>query len=281
MSKILWINDLSVQMHPGGAQRTINLFMEHGKRLGHKVFGFYHDSDPTLLYEKYDYIVSSNIIMLHQKIPNLIEFLASLNNHIRYECDSNEYLSLERRQLLYNNTRLAIFLSELHRDLFLKVYKIQPNDIEIIYPPIGPEFHNFNQKREEAILWTGLFHPLKGIQKLIDYIKKYPEKKYVFTGFNIPQTTDTNIVSLEYVKYQDMPKIYNKYTEFFFHPTGVHPLYIEPFSRTYAEAAFCGMKMNTSKNLGALLEIEKYGLEIIKERCNNAKNFLWKRMSNL
>ena len=72
-----------------------------------------------------------------------------------------------------------------------------------------------------------------------------------------------------------MPTIYNKYKYMFYTPN-----LNEPFCRSVAEAALCGMKIltNCKDRIGCLLEIEKVGIDNFREKCSKAGLNFWEKL---
>jgi glycosyltransferase involved in cell wall biosynthesis len=89
-----------------------------------------------------------------------------------------------------------------------------------------------------------------------------------FLSKNVP-----NIEYLGLVDHNEMPVIYNKYTNMFYEPN-----LNEPFCRSVAEAILCGMKILTSKmnQIGCITEIEKNGINDFREKCSKASLEFWK-----
>ena len=139
--KVLWVSDFGIHHNYGGAQRSNDIVVKEGISRGHDITCFHYDSPSSLLNEKYDLLISS-----------LFEYIIRHKKHVRYEHDSNAYLSQKSREQLFKSTVLSIMLSDFHLEMFIKLYGNIFNDTAIILDPISNDFYNFK---------TGKYHNIQ------------------------------------------------------------------------------------------------------------------------
>ena len=282
---ILWIADLSVSHHIGGAQRSNKILLDKGRFRRYNIVEFNFDSDPSLLHQEYDWIITTNILMIKQKLPWFNDWLCERPNHIRHEYDSHQYNSDEMRKKIFDSARLVIFISDLHRTKFIEEYGIRPSNTVAIANSIdGDQFYDRKEKREPYTLYVGINHAEKGTNRFIQEVAKNPDKKYLAAVVNDKSRTFDQLPNLSIVRdvsYENMPVLYNKCTTFYFHPTGARPLYIEPFCRTVAEAIMCGMELDVSDNIGSYRLYKQVGLEKFRKKCTECADDFWDIVENV
>jgi len=278
--KILWLADHNLDTAPGGAQRSDEIIINQGKLLGYnilKVTAFtIHDE---LNIDFFDVIITSNIQLLLHKKPSLLEKIFKHRCHIRLEHDSNTYLSQENRVKLFSNCHKTIFLTDFHYSFFKQFYGDIFKNVEIVYDPIDlNNFKDFKNEREEKILYAGYLHPLKGAYNFFEYVLNNENKNFVVAGWASEKTIHhllcsiSNLEHLGQIEYNQMPYLYNKYKYMFYAPN-----INEPFCRSVAEAALCGMQIltNTPNKIGCLTEINKVGINQFREKCGKAGLNFW------
>ena len=281
--KVLWISDFDLDTAPGGAQRSDFLIIEKAKLLGISIKKTNKDNVLDIEnFDAFDMIVTSNVTVILNENPHLLDHISSHKNHVRLEHDSNEHISPEQRKKLFSNCSKTIFLSEYHYSFFKKLYGDIFQNVEIIYDPINIKtFKNKKQEREDKILFAGYMHELKGADRFFEYVLDNPDKNFVIAGFTSSQIYHIlaqKIKNIEYlgrVNHDKMPEIFNKYKAMFY-----SPLVREPFCRSVAEAVLCGMDILTDQQdkIGSLQEIKKVGIEEFGNKCNNAAKTFWEKI---
>ena len=103
--KILWIADYGIHHNIGGAQRTNHFIIEEGLSQGLDIQTFYFDSDPKILNGHYDCVVSNNLEAISQRRPEVFNYIVNHPYHVRYEHDSNSYLTKDARELLFGSAK--------------------------------------------------------------------------------------------------------------------------------------------------------------------------------
>lgn len=279
-SKILWLADYNLHEAPGGAQRSDQMIIDQGKILGFNILKIVASTiTKDLNIHDFDVVISSNIHALTVINKDLINEISKHKCHIRLEHDSNEYLCQEDRIKLFSNCYKTVFLTEFHLDFFKTYYGNIFKNIEIIYDPIEIDnFKDLKLQREDKILYAGYLHPLKGAYEFFDFVVKNNNLQFAVAGWpsnNLLNHLATSLSNVEYlglVDYNQMPSVYNKYKYMFYMPN-----LNEPFCRSVAEAVLCGMQIftNSANKIGCLTEINKYGINQFREKCNKASFNFW------
>ena len=281
--KVLWISDFDLDTAPGGAQRSDFLIIEKAKLLGISIKKTNKDNILDIEnFNAFDMIITSNVTVILNENPHLLDNISSHKNHVRLEHDSNEHISPEQREKLFSNCSKTIFLSEYQHSFFKGLYGDIFKNVEIIYDPINSKkFKDEGLEREDKILFAGYMHELKGVDHFFEYALDNPDKDFVIAGFTsskIYHILAQKIKNIEYlgkVNHDKMPKIFNKYKAMFY-----SPLVREPFCRSVAEAVLCGMDILTDRQdkIGSLQEIKKVGIEEFRDKCNNAAKTFWEKI---
>jgi glycosyltransferase involved in cell wall biosynthesis len=281
--KVLWISDFDLDTAPGGAQRSDFLIIEKAKLLGISIKKTNKDNILDIEnFNAFDMIVTSNVTVILNENPHLLDNISSHKNHVRLEHDSNEHISPEQREKLFSNCSKTIFLSEYQHSFFKGLYGDIFKNVEIIYDPINSKkFKDESLEREDKILFAGYMHELKGVDHFFEYALDNPDKDFVIAGFTsskIYHILAQKIKNIEYlgkVNHDKMPEIFNKYKAMFY-----SPLVREPFCRSVAEAVLCGMDILTDRQdkIGSLQEIKKVGIEEFRDKCNNAAKTFWEKI---
>lgn len=281
--KVLWISDFDLDTAPGGAQRSDFLIIEKAKLLGISIKKTNKDNILDIEnFDAFDMIVTSNVTVILNENPHLLDHISSHKNHVRLEHDSNEHISAEQRKKLFSNCSKTIFLSEYHYSFFKELYGDIFKNVKIIYDPINSEkFKDEGLQREDKTLFAGYMHELKGVGHFFEYVLDNPDKDFVIAGFTsskIYHILAQKIKNIEYlgrIEHDKMPEVFNKYESMFY-----APLVREPFCRSVAEAVMCGMNIltNCESRIGSLQEIKNKGINDFSEKCNDAVNEFWKEV---
>lgn len=281
--KILWLADFDLDKAPGGAQRSDKLIIDKGKLLGFNILKLNHETfGEHVNIHDYDILVTSNVCAVLQKFPWVLDEITKHKYHVRIEHDSNDYLSQEDRIKLFSFCKKTFFLTDYHFNFFQQLYGNIFKNVEIVPDPIETDkFYDYKEQRQDKILYVGYMHPLKGTSNFFELALRNPDAKYVVAGWSDYQTYNflsVNIPNIEHlglIKYEEMPKIYNKYKTIYYEPN-----LREPFCRSVAEAITCGMSIMTGSQskIGCLHDIKKYGIEKFKENCKNASVDFWNKV---
>ena len=273
---ILWIADFSLRHNAGGAQRSDNILIEAGRDMGLSITEFNYDTHPSVIGRQYDAIVSANLEQMSRSHVGLFEFICSHPRHFRVEHDANRYLHSEARKNLFGSCRKCFFLTQFHLDQFIESYGDIFSNPLIVPDPIDTSlFYNQNSPREDATVYTGFMHELKGTHLFIEHATDNPERSFHCAVWGDP-AFESALKELENVNFRgeldfnSMPNFYNSYKTMFY-----KPVFYEPFCRSVAEAVFCGMEIESNDKIGCLHELERLGEEEFRIRCSNAPNMLW------
>ena len=142
---ILFVSDFSLNHNRGGAQRSNDLIINTGVDLGHNITPFNVDSDPKLLDQQYEIVISSNLELLSKQpvFPSVFNHILTTDRHIRLEHDANRYLTIEHRKSLFGNCAKTFFLSQFHHSKFIEMYGDIFINVEIVPDPIDTNiFYN-------------------------------------------------------------------------------------------------------------------------------------------
>tara|TARA_Y100001973_G_C5155480_1_gene310489 strand:+ start:323 stop:1162 length:840 start_codon:yes stop_codon:yes gene_type:complete len=277
--KVLWIADFGLQHNIGGAQRTDSFVIQEGTNRGHEIVFLNYDTPSDVLNDTYDLVVSGNLENISHRRPDVFQYLLNHPNHVRFEHDSNSYLSQDARKALFNSTKKTIFLSEFHHQTFAQLYGNIFKNVEIVRPFIDSKvFYDFQQERENKTLYVGFFHFLKGTVKFLDFVINNPDKKFVVAGWG-SKGFEGHIEHLHNVDYigkvdhDEMPNLFNKYKTMYYHPEK-----FEPFCRSVGEAIMCGMQLDVSDNIGAFHDLQKYGIEELTQMCSGSPKIWWDKV---
>lgn len=277
--KIVWIADFGIQHNIGGAQRTDSLVIESGKKLGHNITMFHHDSNINILFdEKYDLVVSGNLEILSRS-SSVMRFINSAKYHIRFEHDSNAYLSSSARQELFTNADKVFWLSKYHHEMFKVMYGNYLDQCNSYYVPSPidiTKFKDLGLERSNKTLYVGYFHPLKGTNEFLKYAMKNPDKEFVMAGWSSGYSVESSLVNFKNIEFigkqrhDQMPRLFNAYRTMYY-----HPVKFEPFCRSVAEAIVCGMDVDVSDNIGAVHFYNEVGKEEFINAVGNSANKFW------
>jgi glycosyltransferase involved in cell wall biosynthesis len=283
--KILWLADNELENAPGGAQRSDKILIDKGKLLGLNILKLNWQTlkDPKRIFD-FDVVISSNLARINHFYPGTVDELSVHPFHVRLEHDANGYLSQEQMIKLFDNCKKTFFLSDYHLKFFKETFGDIFKNTEIVADPIDiSKFYNYNNDREDKILYSGYMHKGKGSDLFFEYVLQNPDKEFAVSGWSsdhIYMILCKNIPNIEFlgqVEYENMPKIYNKYNTMFY-----NPLVKEPFCRSVAEAILCGTKIlaneQSHKQIGCLSEIAKFGMEEFKRQCNEAPSIFWSKI---
>lgn len=278
--RVLWVADFNVQQNAGGAQRTNQFVIDEGRKRGIDIIEYNYDSPVSLLEDKYDLVISNNLQVFHQQKNPVMDYIVSHHNHVRYEHDMCFYLSTVERKDICGSAKKNIFLSEFHHKQHQERYGKIYGDVEYVPPFIPTDtFYDMKCEREDKYLYIGLIHYLKGILNLKKEAVKYKDRRFVIVGWSENKKQDLtlkclpNVELIGKVNHHTMPVIFNKYKTLYCNFDRTH---VEPWCRAIGEAVFCGMEVShNTGNIGALNDIENYGLEKVKEMCTAAPSKFW------
>ena len=151
----------------------------------------------------------------------------------------------------------------------------------MVYEPINTDlFKDEGKDKVHDIIYCGYLHPLKGLNKLIEFARENPERQISVFGWgekNIEKVFEEvdNIEFFGKKTQEEIAEIF-KQSKAIFH----HPIVDEPFCRMIAEGLLCGVEevIGDTERIGAYLEFLKEGKESFREKCTNASNTWWDKV---
>ena len=274
---VLFISDYSLENNKGGAQQSNEKIIEFGKKIGHNIKLHTFESSVIDFFHKYDLLISSNLPLNLSLKPYIFDKIISHPCHVRLEHDMNSYLDAKSRKVLFESSKKNFFLSKYHLQQFQLEYGDYFKNTEIVYDPIDSDiFYNKNESRDESIVYAGFFHPLKGLQNLLNFIKTNSSKNFELYGFFVDGITKdifNNIKNVNFngvVENKNLPDIFNKH-KYIYH----HPEVKEPFCRMIAEALMCGMEPICNDRIGSLKEFKVNSIQDFSQKCKEAPKIFW------
>ena len=276
--KVLFISDFSLNHTIGGAQRSNDIIIKEGLNRGHEVSLFTYDKEVTeFLSKDYDIVVSSNLEVISKQKPEVLDYLASIDNHSRLEHDMCYYLTAEKRKRLYENCNHSFFLTQYHCDKFKEYYGDYFNNVRIVPDPISKDFYDFGKKRDNKVLYVGFFHPLKGTTAFCQYVMDNPQTNFVVSGWGDSFYTSffTKQENVEFFASHNhgmMPVFYNSCDTLY-----CRPVVDEPFCRSFGEALCCGIKnFITNEKIGSYHMYEDLdSISLFRQQCYQAHETFW------
>ena len=281
---IIMISDFNLSQSGGGAQVSNDLIIKEGLRRGHDVVLHNYNSSPVNMLRDYDVLISSNLEAAYRKNKSILDFILGHPNHVRLEHDSCLYLGVEDRVDLFQSSKLNFFLSGFHLDYFKSMYGDIFGKTEIVYDPIDVSLFKSNPDTPKIydIIYCGLIHELKGVDKLIEFSDKNKHRMIDVFGWSsvgdeLLFANHDNINFHGSIPHEEIPKLFQSCNSVFH-----NPVVNEPFCRMVAEAILCGVEdfIGAPEKIGSLLEYRKYGLNQFKDNCSNASIQFWEALES-
>lgn len=280
--KILFISDFGIHHNSGGAQRSNQILIDEGVYRGHDISIYHYDSKQEILWDNYDIVISSNLEVISQTNPMLIQYCATADKHIRLEHDFCRYLDSNIRKYLYSSCIKTFFLTNYHYKKFIEYYGDYFVNVEIVPDPIDKhKFYNMGLVRSNDILYIGFMHPLKGTDNFINYVNNNPNKNFKVAGWGDKRYEDfmrsaSNIEFIGKINHSKMPELYNTHAKMYYKPE-----FDEPFCRAVGEALMCGVEIiGDSDKIGSLYMMQEDPINFAT-RCDNASKTFWEILENV
>ena len=282
--KVLFISDFSLSQNSGGAQQSNDIVIQKGKDRGHEIVLHTHDSSPVDFLSHYDVLVSSNLEHINAAYPYKLDFILRHPNHVRYEHDSCLYFNPSVRQKIFESTKISFFSTNFHISRFKANYGNYFKTAQVVYEPINTElFKDEGQEKIYDVIYCGYLHPLKGLDKLVEFAQQNPDRNISVFGWgeNNIEATFNSISNIDFFGKKDQQEISEifKRSKAIFH----HPIVDEPFCRMVAEGLLCGVEeiIGDTERIGAYLEFIKEGKESFREKCANASDIWWDKVEKI
>lgn len=265
---IYWLHDYKLSQWLGGAQLT-NEYMIQNSPVEVKSM-YPGDFDRSKL--------EGNLLILNNtglfKTKDL-EWLVETQKYIKYEHDysfcrhrhaAEHDCSTECRDTLSFYTRmfkkslLNIFLSPLHRDVYLKYMNLDLRKTHLQPSPINVDRFKYTGPKKNVYLAVGEDSWHKGTDLLR---KEYPNLTFVGGDFKVP--------------YEKIHTYY-KDAKYFIHK----PRWMEPFGRTVAEAYCANCQLITNNNIGFLSYDWDYtDREFVQMQLKASPERFWNKVCSL
>jgi len=280
--KVLLVSDFGIRHSLGGAQRSNQLILDEGVQRGHDISIYHYDTDPSVLWDTYDIVISSNLEAISRSNPMVLQYCATSNNHVRLEHDFCRYLDNNIREYLYTSCKKTFFLTNYHYKKFVEYYGDYFVNVEIVPDPINMyRFYNMELERKDDILYVGFMHPLKGTDNFINYVINNKDKTFKVAGWGDSRYEDfmkntSNVNFLGRLDYADMMQLYNTHKQMYYKPE-----FDEPFCRAVGEALMCGVSIiGDSDKIGSLHMLREDPINFA-DKCNKAAQTFWEILENV
>lgn len=308
--RIAWLNNYATSEHPGGAERTNEIMIKHGKELGHEIV----EVTPEIMKNRPYYVEQAKLVVLNN-INNFsradIRYVMDQCNYVNYLHDYDNIELVKQNTVisnLFTNSQLNILLSPLHLSVYQEAFPEQFNDKTYLQPSPVEGCHEsiITQHDMRRIVFVGNICPEKGLYNVLKFAQAlrspfsntYKHVAPVFANYNIKNLDDVviefygwgstdrlkkvieqpNCVYKGQLTHEEMLKVY--------HEVGwlIHfPVRKEPYGRAVVEAFLSGCKLIVDQhtvgcrsydwNWGSVTNIRKLNDE-------HANNF-WKTITSL
>ena len=268
--KVVWLHDYKLTQWLGGAQLT-NASMIASTPDEVQVETMYPSNfDRNRLDGKLIILNNTGLFRLSD-----LRWIRDTQKYVKYEHDYSFCRSRHATQhsckkgcedtlafytKLFQNSILNIFLSPLHRDVYLKNMALDEDKIYLQPSPIDVDKFLYDGVKEDIYLAVGEDNWHKGS----DLIKQeYKDLIFLGGGHKVP--------------YAEIHEWYHK-AKYFVHK----PRWIEPFGRTVAEAYCANCTLLTNDKIGFLSYAWDYSdRAFILEQLRNAPKRFWKAICSL
>jgi len=276
--KVLFVSDFTLEQREGGAQVSNSFLIAKGRDLGHEIIEHDHTSSVIDFLSSYDLLVSSNLEVISSRTPEKLKFILNHPKHIRLEHDSCSYLNNSDREKLFTSSQKNFFLSNFHISFFRQNYGDYFKNVEIVYDPINVEiFNTTNCEKKYDIVYCGYLHPLKGLDRLIQFARENPERYINIFGWG-EGDFDSIFGGVENITFNGS-KTHEEIATILQQSKALYhnPVVNEPFCRMVGEGLLCGIKeiIGATEKIGACLELERVGMESFQKGCHEAPDQFW------
>lgn len=284
--RLAWLQDLCPWERSGGAQLTDRAHMVAGIRRGHDI-NLVTPAVPDMSMDV-DAVVISNATAFG--LNHLERFVkekpAIWFFHDYWPCKWRLYYPMvekckacylrERWVPLFQASKLAIWLSPLHREAFLYVYpELEAINYVLCPSPVdGKAFRDLGLAPEErqGLVAIESLHDFKGRRNVIAWAEEHPEEQIDCIGGNqYPNAPlPRNIRYTENIPNWELNEFLNH------HRALLHlPQSPSPFDRTTAEAYLAGCAIVGNQNIGALSYPWWTDRESVRSHLEDASRLFW------
>ncbi len=155
----------------------------------------------------------------------------------------------------FSSAKVVYACSKMIKDEIITYYKIPPNQIEVLYPPVNLSMFNISLPKQEAqekykldpknkyFLFVSTSHKRKGLDLLLKVFKDLSENYVLIVAGTSFECDLHNVISLGFVK--EMNDLYRAVDVL------LHPAVYEPFGQIVSEAFACHLPVIVSNKVGA------------------------------
>jgi len=269
--KVAWIQDNSKE---GGAEKSNKFLREKGNDFGFEInlvtpndFNITHlnNCDLLIINNFYEFEIDQM-----NKIYNLIYEDRKL--YVKYDHDHREASRPHISQQLFAMSKLNVFISPKHKELFMNSLGSQLEENSIILPLAidTTKYINKNSNREKNSVLVPCLRKCNSNFK--NFIEKHINDKFYIIGDY--DYHGSNIKKLSNQNDDGMIRLYNM----------CETVYHEPDTfwageRIYFEALLCGCKVICNENVGHISW--NFEINVLKEKLDNAILIFWSKIDEI
>jgi len=288
--RICWITDNKLgDSRFGGAEITNDYMIKEGIKRGHfiEIISPRDCNKMCVFSAKYDLFILNNIFDFNYFLFDLIKGTSYMFYHHDYnfcvyrnaDCEKYKCNMCENSKAymeyssLFQKAKLNIFLSPLHQKLTEN--KIPGLTSMVIPVPLDLKlFKDYGKARKHDYIYFGNIYLGKGILETIHKYKNVHFYGRVWDKKLIKEIESMGHKYLGSVKYEDMPKILNKY-KYFIRGTVLK----ESFGRSTIEAKACGCEVLSNTIIG----VDSFDLtdKELLNQCGTAPKTFWDKVEAL
>ncbi len=169
--------------------------------------------------------------------------------------DLVDFLQLYLDKKAFRSAKVIYACSQMVKNEIISYYKIPPDDIKVLYPPINlKQFQGKNQltafklkhklqEEDKLFLLVSTSHKRKGLDLLVKVFKSLPSNYKLLVAGTAFESTNPQIISLGFVK--EMAEVYEVAHVL------LHPAVYEPFGQIITEAFAAHVPVIVSSKVGA------------------------------
>ena len=272
--KICWLADYTVETYNGGAQYSNAMYIDAGKKLGHKIDVVTWETG-AFQYGAYDLVIVNNIQKFTEEC---LEMLKEIISKEKYMMFVHDYWALGNSQEAYpdifKRSIKNMFLTKMH----MKYHKDRGvENADYNTSPIDTKkFVAKGKKNNRLAVWVGGMNKNKGLFNLLKYARIRQDLMIeCFGPLSKDMVVPPNVKIVGEVVQDELVKSYQKARYFI-----ALPNWIEPFGRAVVEAYLCGCDLIVNENIGVMGEGWNWGsYASIKKKLHTEKAF-WRKVEN-
>ncbi len=283
--RLLWVQDLSPFKRVGGAQLTDYTHIIAGIRRGHDIVPMISEDGPVDSELPCDGAIVSNCASfppaffkrLHERgVPTVFlyhDFTCRWRLFYPMQDKCRQCYLRERWIEHYQNARLLVWLSPLHRDSFLFEFpELLDHQFALVPSPVRTaDFFPTNQPRQGVLVTSG-FLAFKGRRNILSWAEANPSIPITAIAYAEEDQAQVppNISLITPQPHSAMNALYNK------HEVLLHlPSTTQPFERTCAEAILAGCRVVGNELVGALSYPWFTSAAEVAKHCDAAPEDFW------